>query len=289
MTNLCDGGPASNVEVANCSWRGAVPAWPRGLAVRSGEVARLGDMCRCGSQYPAVLASQDVSRLAHLYICDGLSTYRIGQVTGLDRQRVARLLRRAGVTLRPRGAGGRRPERRRGDPPDLPETLAELYVHRHLTTEQAAAMLGIPARTVRDRLSRYGIRPRTRGGREREQRRVLPAGVLWDLYSRDGLSADEVGRRLDTTRTAVLRNAHDLGLPVRTGGCVPLPGPSEIELVSALHADERVGAVLAEHQIPQVPAGGPIWQRFPQPVPSPGGWLRTSTGAAAPGSTTLSC
>ena len=235
--------------------------------MRSDGVARFGDVCRCGSGYPAVLASQDISRLAHLYVCDGLLTYRIGQVTGLDRQRVARLLRRAGVTLRPRGAGGMRPERRRGDPPNLPEIFAELYVHRHLTTEQVGAVLGIPARTVRDRLRRYGIRPRTRGGWEREERRVLPASVLWDLYSRDGLSADEVGRRLDTTRTAVLRNAHDLGLPVRTGGCVPLPGPNEIELVNALYADERVCAVLAEHQIPQVPAGGPIWQRFPQPLP----------------------
>jgi hypothetical protein len=214
-----------------------------------------------------VLAGQGVAWLAHLYVCDGLSTYRIAQVTGLDRQRVARLLRRAGVTLRPRGAGGRRPERRRGDPPDLPEILAELYVHRHLTTEQAGAVLGIPSRTVRDRLRRYGICPRTRGGWEREQRRVLPASALWDLYCRDGLSADEVGRRLDTTRTVVLRNAHDLGLPVRMGGCVPLPGPAEIELVSALYADELVCAVLAEHQIPQVPARGPIWQRFPQPVP----------------------
>jgi hypothetical protein len=120
---------------------------------------------------------------------------------------------------------------------------------------------------VRDRLRRYGICPRTRGGWEREQRRVLPASVLWDLYCRDGLSADEVGRRLGTTRTVVLRNAHDLGLPVRMGGCVLLPGPAEIELVSALYADELVGAVLAEHRIRQVPAGGPVWQRFPQPVP----------------------
>ena len=171
------------------------------------------------------------------------------------------------MTLRPRGAGGMRPERRRGDPSNLPEIFAELYVHRHLTTEQVGAVLGIPARTVRDRLRRYGIRPRTRGGWEREERRVLPASALWDLYSRDGLSADEVGRRLDTTRTAVLRNAHDLGLPVRAGGCVPLPGTNEIELVNALYADELVCAVLAEHRIRQVPAGGPIWQRFPQPLP----------------------
>jgi hypothetical protein len=115
-------------------------------------------------------------------------------VTGLDRQRVTRLLRRAGVPLRPRGAGGVRPERRRGDPPDLPRLLTELYVSRQLTIAQAGAVLGIPARTVHDRLRRYGIPRRTKGGWEREDRRVLPADILADLYARDGLSARCSGR-----------------------------------------------------------------------------------------------
>jgi hypothetical protein len=160
-----------------------------------------------------------------------------------------------------------RPERRRGDPPDLPGLLTELYVSQHLTIAQCAAVLGIPARTVRDRLRRYGIPRRTKGGWQREDRRVLPADVLADLYARDGLSADDVGRKLGTSRKVVLRNAHDLGLPVRTGGPVPLTSPDEIELINALYADSIVAAVLAEHKIPQVQPGGPIWQRFPEPAP----------------------
>ena len=223
--------------------------------------------CGCATAFPAPPEGQDASRLAHLYACEGLSTYRIAQVTGLDRQRVTRLLRRAGVPLRPRGAGGVRPERRRGDPQDLPRLLTELYVSRHLTIAQVATVVGMPARTVRDRLRRYGIPRRTKGGWEREDRRVLPADVLTDLYAVDGLSADDVGRKLGTSRKVVLRNAHDLGLPVRTGGPVPLTSPEEIELINALYADSVVAGVLAEHKIPQVPPGGPIWQRFPEPAP----------------------
>ena len=41
----------------------------------------------------------------HLYQCLGLSTYAIAERAGVDRQRVTRVLRKAGVPLRPRGAG----------------------------------------------------------------------------------------------------------------------------------------------------------------------------------------
>ena len=170
------------------------------------------------------------------------------------------------MPLRRRGAGGTRPDRRRDDPPGLAATLAELYVHRRLTIAQAGAVLGIPARAVGDYLRRYGIQARTRGGWEREDRRVLPVDALLDLYSRDGLSADDVGRKLSVSRTIVLRNAHDYGLPVRAGGAVTQPGP-EIELIGALYADPLVSAALAEHKVPPVPAGGPVWERFPEPVP----------------------
>ena len=236
------------------------------LAVRSEETASPGAGCLfCG--VPCVPDRTDVSWLAHLYLCAGLSTYRIAELTGLDRQRVTRRLRRAGVALRPRGAGGTRPERRHGDPPDLADLLTDLYLQQRLTIAEAGTLLGIPARTLRDRLRRYGIQARTRGGWEREDRQVLPPEALWDLYSRDGLSADDVGRKLGTSRKAVLRNAHDQGLPVRVGGAVHQSGPTEIELVSALYADALVDEVLAKHKIPRVPPGGPIWQRFPEPVP----------------------
>lgn len=226
--------------------------------------------CRCGHAFLAPLADQDgvaVSWLAHLYLCEGLSTYRVAQLAGLDRQRVTRLLRRTGVPLRLRGAGGARPGQRRPDPPYLALILAELYVNQRLSTPQIGQILGMPERTVRNRLREFGIRARTRGGWQREDRRALPADALWALYGIQGLSADEVGREFDTSRKTVLRTAHDLGLPVRTGGAVMQDGPDQIQLIDALYADELICAVLAEHKIAPVAAGGPIWQRFPEPVP----------------------
>ena len=125
-------------------------------AVPSDRKRLIPDTCRCRTAGPGPEAGQDgaaPARLAHLYLCEELSTYRIAQLTGLDRQRVTRLLRRTGVQLRPRGAGGTRPERRRGDPANLPGILAGLYVRQHLTTPQIAMILGIPDRTQAGRMA----------------------------------------------------------------------------------------------------------------------------------------
>lgn len=222
--------------------------------------------CQAGRNASPPGEGPDPARLAHLYLCRGLSTYAIGEITGLDRQRVTRMLRRSGVPLRPRGVGRRR-ALRRDDPPGLPRILAELYETGRLGSPQIAAITGMPERTVRDRLRRYGITVRTRGGWNREDRQTLSADVLDQLYSRLGLTADEVGRRLGTSRNTVLRSAHSLGIPVRSGGAVPLAGPEEIELVQALYADPLIAAVLVADGIPRVPPGAPLWERFPDPVP----------------------
>jgi DNA-binding CsgD family transcriptional regulator len=210
--------------------------------------------------------------LAHLYVCLGLSTYQISERTGVERQRVNRALRRAGVPVRARGAGRLRPARRTGEPPDLPRLLRELYEQARLSSRQIAAILGMPERTVRDRLHGYGIKARSRGGWNREDRTTVPADVLELLYVQFGMTAAEVGLRLGVSGGTVLRSAHALGIPVRSGGAVPwgtgpLRGPEDIELVNALYADPLIAAALTAHDVPRVPAGGSLSQRFPVPVP----------------------
>jgi DNA-binding CsgD family transcriptional regulator len=226
------------------------------------------DYCRARSRPVggAVNGGPDPGWLAHLYVCRGLSTYQIAARTGVDRQRVTRALRKAGVPLRPRGAGRLRPVRRIGDPPDLPRLLRELYEEAQLGSRQIAAILGLPERTVRSRLRRYGIKARSRGCWNREDRTTVSAGVLEALYIELGMTAAEVGQRLGVSGGTVLRSAHALGVPVRSGGVAPLPGPQEIELVRALYADLLIAVALTEHGVPRVPAGGSLSQRFPVPV-----------------------
>ena len=220
----------------------------------------------CGCSTAAADDTAAPERLAHLYICRGLSTYRIAELTGLDRQRVTRALHRAGVPVRVRGAGRLRPLRRPSDPAGLPRLMTELYEVYRLSSRQIGAITGLPERTVRDRLSRYGVQARSRGGWNREDRRTIPAAVLRDLYERLGLTAVEVGRLTGASASTVLRSAHDLGISVRAGGAVRMPGADEIELVRALYADDLIASVLHAHDIAQVPPGGPIWARFPRPV-----------------------
>ena len=223
----------------------------------------------CVSGTGAERAADDWSpdRLAHLYLCCGLSTYRIAELVGMDRQRVARALHRAGVAMPSRGVGRLRPLRRQNDPPGLPQRIAELYQVSKLSSRQIAEVIDVPERTVRDWLRRYGIQARSRGFWNREDRQMVSAGVLHELYQDLGMTAAEVAETIGASRNTVLRSAHDLGLAVRTGGPAPLAGPGEIELVRALYDDELVVSILRMHNVPRVPAGQPIWARFPVPVP----------------------
>jgi len=203
-------------------------------------------------------------RAVHLYACQGLSTYKIAAITGIGRQRITRLLRKAGISVKPRGAGRRKapqsPDRER-----LDELMAALYLEQRMPSAQIAEIAGIPDRRVRERLRARGVPMRTRGWCNREDRVAIPADELAALYLQVGLSADEAGRVLGVSRHVVLRSAHDQGLPVRVGGPPPARGPSEIELLAALYADPQVHCALARHGIPEVTKPGPIWERFPQP------------------------
>ncbi|HEY7431508.1 MAG TPA: hypothetical protein VH641_12350 [Streptosporangiaceae bacterium] len=203
-------------------------------------------------------------RVIHLYTCQGLSTYRIGDISGIGRQRVTRILHRAGITVKPRGAGRPRLPRAPGSPvPDA--VLADLYLAERLSSAEIEGLTGVPARSVRDRLRVYGVPMRTKGGFNREDRAAVPARLLRDLYLRRGLTAGEVGAVLGVSRRVVLRSAHDEGLPVRIGGPPPRAGPASIELIDALYADPQVRRAIARHGLPRVPPGGPLWDRFAIP------------------------
>jgi predicted HTH domain antitoxin len=202
--------------------------------------------------------------VSHLYDCQGRSTYEIAELTGISRQRVGRLLNKAGVAVKPRGAGR---QRRPGtEQAALTDLAARLYLKSHLSSGQISALLGMPERTIRGRLRARGVPMRTRGRSSREDRAAAPAEALAQLYVRAGLTAAETGRRLGLPSRVVLRTAHDQGLPVRIGGPQPRHGPGEIELIDALYADPLVRRALSRHGIAPRPAGGPIWQRFPVPV-----------------------
>jgi hypothetical protein len=213
---------------------------------------------------PDLPDAPEPERMAHLYACQLLSTYQIGRITGDNRQRVNWVLRKAGVPVNPRGTG--RPRAGRDDQArHLDDLMTDMYLRLRLSTTQIAGRVGIPAPAVRYRLLARGVPMRTRGGNSREDRIAVPQDELAHLYVQAGLSADEVGQMLGVSRRVVLRSAHDAGLPVRVGGAPPQHGPSEIELIQALHADTIVSEVLTRHGVPQVPLPGPIWQRFPAP------------------------
>lgn len=211
-------------------------------------------------------AGMSLREMAHAYVCRVSSTYTLAAAAGIDRQKVTRLLAQAGIALRPRGAGGRRPHQRVNEPADLPGLLRDLYLQRGLSSTEIGRLLGMNPRTVRSRLAEAGIATRHRGNRPLSARHTLAEADLQTLYVQAELSAEEVGVLLEAKRNTVLRNAHETGLPVRIGGPAPRRGPTSIELIDALYADPQVAEALARHRVPVRPAGGRLWERFPDPV-----------------------
>lgn len=214
---------------------------------------------------PKVGDHQLFERVRTFYVDEGLSTREIAGRLGVSRRQVTRALRSEEVPVAPRGAGRPRPATRRPDPEDLGERLRHLYTEQRLTRAEIAHQLGLSEGLIRLRLAEYAIATRSRGRCNREDRREVDQTELAALYRDSGLTADAVGERLGVSHTAVLRAAHDHGLPVRPSAAEP--PDSDIELIDALYGDRLVARTLLRHHVPAVPAGGPIWRRFPIPVP----------------------
>jgi hypothetical protein len=236
--------------------RGVYEKCPRGCCPHGGAAADAG----CPADIPEAPLAE---RAAHLYQCQVLSARKIGAITGADRHRITAMLRKAGITVVPSGAG-RRP-RRTAEDERLDALMAALYVRQRMPSTQIARLTGLADSAVRDRLRANGVPIRTRGRNNREDRAAVPADDLAALYLQAGMSAEEAGKVLGVSRRIVLRTAHELGLPVRVGGAPPSRGPSQIELLAALYSDLDVARVLDRHEIPVVREAGPIWQRFPVP------------------------
>lgn len=205
------------------------------------------------------------SQVRELYERDGLSTRRIAEQLGVRRTAVTTALHAMGVVVSPRGAGRRRPTRH-ADPDDLAEQLRQLYSVEGLTRRQTSEILGLSEGMVRTRLAEFAIPTRTRGRCNREDRVEVPLEQIVRLYRDGGLSAQQAAELLDVSRLVFLRAAHDQGVPVRPGATTQHDAES-IRLISALYADPQVRSTLERHHVPVATATGPIWRRFPQPVP----------------------
>jgi hypothetical protein len=212
-----------------------------------------------------LLPPKTVAVIVALYVDCGFSTYRIAADVGIDRQRVGRLLRNAGVALPPRGQGRRRPLRAAQATTD--EMLRTLYVDLRMPSTEIGAALGISDRLIRSRLRRAGISLRSRGKWDRRDRTDAKEGDVSRLYVDQELAAEVVGDKLGVSRRIVLRSAHTYGLPVRAGGMSRPAAEFDIRLIEALYEDQDVALVLSGHAIPVVREPGPIWERFPVPVP----------------------
>ncbi len=159
--------------------------------VHGGVAARITAVCQAPlpekrAALPTSPERRFPSGAAHLYACQSLSTYQIAAITAISRHRIVRLLRQAGIAVKPRGAG-RRKARGDAEAERLDALMADLYLRLRLPSTQITELTGIPDRSVRDRLRAHGVPMRTRGRCNREDRIIIPPEDLADLVLAENL------------------------------------------------------------------------------------------------------
>ena len=120
--------------------------------------------------------------MCELYVLWGWSVRQIAALLGIDRRRDRRMLDDRGHHVPPHGGG--RPRRGQRVAPSDSEmsVIRALYVREQRSTARIGEQVGLSAHTVRRVLREAGVRIRTRGGANREDRAQLEAAVIADLY-----------------------------------------------------------------------------------------------------------
>jgi hypothetical protein len=130
-----------------------------------------------------------------------------------------------------------------GDIPDAPlrERVAHLRSCQLLTVARIAALTGAARPAVSRLLYELAAEARPGGGRRTPRQAAKDAWL-------DQIMADPPERD-------------------RMTGPPSARGPSEVELLTALYADQQVRQVLDKHGIPVATLAAPAWKRFPAPQP----------------------
>jgi len=195
----------------------------------------------------------------------GASIRELASATGQSRAAIRAVIVAAGYSPAARGAGRPRPRRRLAVSNQLSKRIRSLYVEHRLSRHEIAEQLDIPEHTIRIVLERLGIKTRTRGRLNREDRTRIPPSELERLYVRQQLTMAQVAAKLGTSLSVVAASLHDFGIGVRrpTGRA----HSEEVRVLNALYRDCGVLAVLARHGVPSAAMPGQLAERLPERVP----------------------
>lgn len=247
----------AGVTVAQIAVRTGCPRWAVSAALGAAGVSVRGGARSTGND-------PDPAAARELYCTQRRTLAQAGRELGCSPDRVAAVLKVAGVALRP-------PGRPSAAPPLDADLLRELYQHQQLTQQEIADRLGGSAYRISTALTRFGI-PR----RPRSQRRPVPAfdldaTTMQQLYVTDRLDDTAIGTRYSVPAWRVTVRRRELGI-VRPPGApphrVPPPAPA-VQVLRRLYVEERTPIAV-------------IAQRFGTSTPTARGWLENANVAIRP-------